>query len=345
MANAKFEFIESMLKKYRDITSEAMEPFFVIKEPKRYLYDLLPQYPKRGGKGLRPGLCIATCRVFGGSTNSAIRSAASLEFFHNMFLIHDDIEDYSEFRRGKPTLHRRYGTPLAINAGDAMNCLASAPLIENTDILGPQLSSEVFYEISHMVRETVEGQAIELGWMHDNKITLTDKDYLRMTLKKTCWYTYIHPCRIGALIGRGGTENLDVFNKFGYYMGAAFQIQDDVLNLIGEKRKYGKEIGGDIWEGKRTLVLIHLLNHCTSSEREKIRIFLAKPRDKRLRGEVNWIFNLMMRYGSIKHAIVSARHLANEALKEFDIAYKDAVDSEDKRFIKGIVHYMIEREL
>jgi geranylgeranyl diphosphate synthase, type II len=341
----KFEFVELMLKKYREITSEAMQPYFLTKEPRKYLYDILPIYPKRGGKGLRPGLCIATCKVFGGSTNSAIRSAASLEFFHNCFIIHDDIEDGSEFRRGKPTLHRKYGSPLAINTGDAMNCLASAPLIENHDVLGPGLSSEIFYEINHMVRETVEGQALELGWMKDNKVNLSDKDYLLMTLKKTCWYTCIHPIRIGALIGKGSSDNLDSFNKFGYYMGVAFQIQDDVLNLIGKRKKYGKEICGDIWEGKRTLVMIHLLNNCSSVEKEKIQIFLAKPRETRLRGEVNWIFNLMMKYSSIKYAVSSARQLANEALKEFQVAYKDAVECEEKRFIQGIVEYMIERDL
>ena len=106
-----------------------------------------------------------------------------------------------------------------------------------------------------MMIETIEGQAMELGWIRDNDCTATDDDYLLMVLKKTCWYSFIHPCRIGALVsGREGVD-LDSFNRFGYYLGAAFQIQDDVLNLEGDRGKYGKEIGGDLLEGKRTLIL------------------------------------------------------------------------------------------
>jgi geranylgeranyl diphosphate synthase type II len=107
---------------------------------------------------------------------------------------------------------------------------------------------------------------MELGWVRDNICDLSIEDYLRMTLKKTCWYTCIHPCRIGALIGTGGDINLERFDRFGYYMGAAFQIQDDILNLVGDRKKYGKEIGGDIWEGKRTMMLIHVINSCTEDD-------------------------------------------------------------------------------
>jgi geranylgeranyl diphosphate synthase type II len=115
-------------------------------------------------------------------------------------------------------------------------------------VLGPDLAWRIFLEIEHMVLQSVEGQALELGWVHENNCELSDDDYLRMTLKKTCWYTCIHPCRIGALIGSRGKIDPNRFNRFGYYLGAAFQIHDDVLNLIGDRAKYGKEIGGDILE-------------------------------------------------------------------------------------------------
>jgi geranylgeranyl diphosphate synthase type II len=345
MQTNKFELVENMLNRYKDITLDAMQPFLRSKEPRRYLYDLLPCYPERGGKGLRPGLCIATCRAFGGSTYSALKSAVSLELFHNAFLIHDDIEDESEFRRGKPTMNAHQGVPIAVNVGDAMNMLAMAPLKQNLSVLGPKLTWQVLAEIEHMVQQSVEGQAMELGWIRDNICTLKEEDYLRMTLKKTCWYTCIHPCRIGALIGTGGSMGLDRFNRFAYFMGAAFQIQDDILNLVGEQKKYGKEIGGDIWEGKRTLVLIHLLNSCTNSEKSKIQNFLATPRSKRKRKDVNWVYRLMAKYQSIEYGRQSAHQLAEEALKEFSVAYGDAPESEDKLFIKQIVEYMIERDI
>ncbi|MCW4009025.1 MAG: polyprenyl synthetase family protein [Candidatus Bathyarchaeota archaeon] len=341
----KFELVESTLNRYKELTLHAMQPFLQSKEPRRYLYDLVPCYPERGGKGLRPGLCIATCRAFGGSTYSAVKSAVALELFHNAFLVHDDVEDESEFRRGKPTMNSAHGVPLAVNLGDAMNLLAITSLKQNLSIIGPKMTWQVLAEIEHMTRQSVEGQAMELGWVRDNICSLKDEDYLRMTLKKTCWYTCIHPCRIGGLIGNGGSSGLDRFNRFGYFMGAAFQIQDDILNLIGVQQKYGKEIGGDIWEGKRTLMLIHLLNSCSKSEREKLVAFLAIPRQQRKRKQVNWVYRLMSQYGSIEYGRQSALQLAEEALKEFDVAYSEAPDSEDKRFIRQIVEYMVERDI
>jgi geranylgeranyl diphosphate synthase, type II len=345
MQENKFKLVEETLEYYKKLTLETLQPYFRPKEPRKYLYDLLPVYPRRGGKGLRPALCIATCRAFGGSTNSALKSAAALELLHNGFLVHDDLEDGSDFRRGLPCMHTAIGMPLAVNLADAMCALAIYPIIENRDTLGGFMTHDILAEVLHMVTETAEGQAIELGWMRDNIVELTDSDYFRMTLKKTAWYTCIHPVRIGALIGSGGSQGLDRFNQFSYFMGVAFQIQDDVLNLVAEYKKYGKEIGGDIWEGKRTMMLIHLLNNCDPMEKSKVTTFLAKPREKREMEEVRWVHNLMLKYDCIDYARAIAKELANESLKEFDMAYRAAPDSADKRFIKDIVHYMIERDL
>jgi geranylgeranyl diphosphate synthase, type II len=346
MSSSKFKFVEDKLNYYKELTAQTLqEEVFKQKEPRKYLYDLVPIYPKRGGKGLRPALCIATCRAYGGSTYSALKSAAAIELLHNAFLIHDDIEDESDFRRGLPTAHAAYGLPIAVNLADAMFALSIYPLIANRDVLGSQVAFEVMQEVLHLYIESSEGQAIELGWVRDNVVDLTDSDYFRMTLKKTAWYTCIHPCRIGALIGSGGSSNLDRFNQFAYFMGVAFQIQDDVLNLIADYKIYGKEIGGDILEGKRTLMLIHLLNTCDHSEKAKITEFLGIPRRKRDSEEVLWIRYLMEKYGSIDYAREVARQLANEALKQFPVAYGNSPESEDKDFIRSVVEFMVERNL
>lgn len=341
----RFQFVEEMLEHYKAITMDTLMALLPEKEPWKYLYELVTVYPLRSGKGLRPGLCIATCGAFGGATERVILSAAAIELLHNAFLVHDDVEDGSEQRRGHPTLGFTYGAPIAINVGDAMNVLSLRPLMENLGVLGPDLTWRIFREIEHMVHESVEGQAMELGWVRDNQLDLTESDYLRMTLKKTCWYTCIHPCRIGSLVASGGTVDPDRFNRFGYYMGAAFQIQDDILNLVGDQVRYGKESYGDIWEGKRTVMLIHMLNHCGPRERGRAQRFLNTPRHQRSSADVEWVFATMQKYRSVDFARSCARQLAGGALREFVVAYGDQLDSAHKRFVEELVIYMIEREL
>lgn len=337
--------VERWLGEFKQETIDALLTYLPNTEPRRYLYDLVPQYPLRAGKGLRPGLCMATCAAFGGRRASVLNSAVALELFHNAFLVHDDVEDGSLSRRGLPTLVAEHGLAIAVNVGDAMNVLSIEPLMRNLEALGPDITWKVFCEIQHMARQSVEGQAMELGWVRDNVVDLADADYLRMTLKKTCWYTCIHPCRIGAIVASRGAIDADRFNRFGYFMGAAFQIQDDVLNLVADEAKYGKEINGDIWEGKRTLMLIHLLANATSTERERLRAFLATPRAARRERQVSWVRARMDSYGSIEHARSCAHDLAVAALSECRQAYADAPPTPEKTFIEGIVLYMIERDL
>lgn len=344
-AAERSRFVEAMLERYRALTLERLLAQLPNKEPRRYLYDLIPLYPQRPSKGLRPALCIATCVAFGGSVERVLQSAVAIELFHNAFLVHDDIEDGSESRRGLPTLYAEHGLGIALNVGDAMNVLSIRPLMDNLTTLGPELTWRIFREIEHMVHESVEGQAMELGWVRDGVCDLDEPDYLRMILKKTCWYTCIHPCRIGALVATGGAVDAERFNRFGYYMGAAFQIQDDILNLVADAKRYGKEIDGDIWEGKRTLMLIHAYRHAKAREQRRIERFLAAPRARRKAADVQWLHETMERLGSIAHARTCARHLAGAALREFVLLYGDRPDSTDKRFIESVVLYMIEREL
>ncbi|MDN3724456.1 polyprenyl synthetase family protein [Aequorivita sp. SDUM287046] len=336
--------MKSMLADYGAHTLNGIQRYIPDKEPKTYLYNLISEYPNRGGKGFRPGLCIAACKAFGGKEEEASHSAVCLELLHNAFLIHDDVEDESFFRRNKPTLHESTNAAIAINVGDAMQVLGLYPLFKNREVLGDKVAMQIFLEVQHMVTESVEGQAMELGWRKDNTSTLTEADYLRMILKKTCWYTCIHPLRIGAIIGTKGKINPEKFDRLGYFMGTSFQIQDDVLNLVADGEKYGKEIGGDILEGKRTLMLIHLMEHCSPNELAGILQFLSIPIKQRQQAKAHEILEMMHAYGSIEHAANTARYLAGAALKEFYTIFSRLPDSEDKSLIETIIIYMINRE-
>jgi geranylgeranyl diphosphate synthase type II len=343
-AASRKESVERLLETYSALVRKCILEVISTADLGPDLYAPLTAYPVRGGKGLRPALCIATCRAFGGRLGRVLNSAVALELLHNAFLVHDDIEDGSEYRRGKPTLHTEYGTALAINVGDAMNALSLRLLIENRSLLGAELSWRICAEFEHLAGQSVEGQAMELGWIRDNRCDLADTDYLRMILKKTCWYSAMHPCRVGALIASSGACAPEDFDLFGYYLGAAFQIQDDILNLVGDQDTYGKEIGGDIYEGKRTLILIHLLNSCSPDEKEQIKLFLAESRTTRSASDVARIMSLIIQYRSIEYARSCARDLAAAALHQFQIAYRRASDNNDTRFIEGLVHYLMDRK-
>lgn len=242
------------------------------------LYDLVFDYPLRDAKALRPALCVATCCALGGSLEAVSNSATVIELFHNAFLIHDDIEDGSEKRRCAPTLHRVHGLPVAINVGDAMFALTLEPLLENTRRLDLGRALRILKVIARMVRESAEGQALELAWIGDARWNLADRDYLRMVHKKTSHYTFITPVVVGAIVAGETGEGLDRLRLFATALGAAFQIQDDVLNLAGDEERTGKEVDGDLWEGKHTLVLLHAVRSCTEKERRRATAILRKRR-------------------------------------------------------------------
>ena len=195
---------DDLLASYRRRASEEIERRLPHGEPREWLYEPLADYPRRSGKGLRAALCLAACAAHGGEEDDALAAAAAIELAHSAFLVHDDIQDGSEWRRGHPTLHRRVGLPLAVNAGDALAVLSLEVLRADTGRLGRRLGLRILSEFSSAMWQTLEGQAVELGWRRDGVTNLSPQNYLELILRKTCWYTTIAPLRIGALIGSWG---------------------------------------------------------------------------------------------------------------------------------------------
>ncbi|BCZ25388.1 polyprenyl synthetase family protein [Mycobacterium senriense] len=316
------------------------------------LYDLILDYPLRGGKALRPALSIATCLGLGGHLEAILPTAATLELYHNAFLIHDDIEDESWWRRGKPTLHIDHGVPIAVNVGDAMLSLSLQPLLDNVERVGLGPALRILRAVAKMTRMTVDGQGLELEWVRSNTWRLDDADYLTMVELKTSWYTFITPLQAGAIAAGAGPERMAPLESLGRHLGAAFQITDDLLNLRADPEEYGKEIGGDIWEGKRTLMLLHTLRSAEPKDQERAVAILAKrrpgpdgelelaqlldrltvcgqlsqsgraqiqarlqvrqPSEAKSLNDIRWVYELMHRTGSLKHA----RNVAAEHAKE-----------------------------
>jgi geranylgeranyl diphosphate synthase, type II len=312
-------------------------------EPHDWLYRLVRSYPSRPGKAIRPALCLATCRAFGGSDDDAMGAAVAIEMVHNAFLVHDDIVDGSERRRGRPTLPAEHGLGLALNAGDALAILAHRVLRQQTRRLDDDLGERLLDEFDTMALRTLEGQATELGWRRDAVARLAPEDYLELIMHKTCWYTTIHPLRVGALLGSRGRADLLPMVRFGFHLGAAFQIQDDLLNLIANESLYGKEINGDLREGKRTLVLIHLIGAATGSDRAAVHRYLRQSPDERTPAAVAEIRDLIDAYGSIEFARAYAEGIAGAALDAFGVAFAAARPGPDTEFIRAMVPYMLGR--
>ena len=169
-------------------------------------------------------------------------------------------------------------------------------------------------------------------------------DYLRMVLKKTAWYSFIHPMRVAALVAGAG-ENLERFHRLGFLVGAAFQIQDDILNLIGSAARYGKEIGGDLWEGKRTLVLSHAFTHASAADRARLEQFFSHPGQPRLEREMIRIYDVLGQTGSIDWARRAASQLSEAAQKELSVAFAGAREGPDLDFVRSLVDYVVERDV
>jgi geranylgeranyl diphosphate synthase type II len=308
------------------------------------LYDLMLDYPLRGGKGLRPALCIAICRALGGRLEDIVRTATVIELYHNAFLIHDDVEDGSLLRRGKPTLHREYGVPTAVNVGDAMLAMAMKPLLDNTRSIGLGKALTILDTVARMALESAEGQAMELDWARRNVWRLADVDYWHLVYKKTCWYTFIAPMLIGAIAADMPRERMRRLRKFAILVGVSFQIQDDLLNLEADEAAYGKEIAGDLVEGKRTLILLHAMRAAGGEDRREAERILSKPPAEKSAGELTFLTDLIRRTGSIDYARRVALAAASRATRVLDTLSAWTSPSVHVAFLRELVAYVVERD-
>jgi len=280
-------------------------------------YALMRDYPARGGKRLRGRFVVAACAAHGGDPARALAPAAALELFQNWVLVHDDIEDDSEERRGLPALHRAVGVPVALNVGDAMHVYMWQALLA---LRGDERfdADAIRAEFLRVIHRTAEGQHLDLAWVAEGRFAVGEAAYLRMVTLKTSWYTVIGPLRLGAFAA--GRAPDPAFETHGARLGAAFQIRDDVLNLDPEAAT-GKEFAGDLFEGKRTLVLAHLFAHATPDEAAEAETRLAKPRAAKTVEDRDRLLALIARHGSLAHAQSVAEREAAEALAGLRAAF------------------------
>lgn len=302
---------EEYLARYANRVGELINSFIPHgshSDMDRYLYAPLLNYSQNGGKRHRPLICFASCMAVGGDVARSLSAAAAIEHFHTAALIHDDIADEAELRRGEPCLHLTEGLGLAINMGDLALSLVNGAVV-NDPSLDDATKVRVVVELTNMTRRTIEGQALDIGWARDGRYDITPEDYLVMATHKTAHYSGAVPLAVGAIVGGGTPAQVEALRNYGLDTGLAFQIQDDLLNLIGTEESTKKDFRNDITEGKRTLVVVHALQN--SSQRERlVEILSSKEKDPAVLAEA---VEIMEESGSIDYARTYAENLTSIA--------------------------------
>ena len=227
----------------------------VIADLNTYLYQPLRGFSATGGKRVRPALVLLATQAVHGNVEAALPVACAIEDFQSAALIHDDIADKSELRRGEPCLYRRLGTGLAINVGDAA-LVHTIGRICHGNAYDETTRLRLIDALISMQEHTLEGQALDLGWTQENRWDITPDEYLFMATSKTAYYSAAYPLLCGAIVGGGTAEQRSALEAFGLKAGLAFQLQDDLLNLVGNAKTQGKDFRSDITEGKRTLLVV-----------------------------------------------------------------------------------------
>ncbi|MCI5157930.1 MAG: polyprenyl synthetase family protein [Candidatus Electrothrix sp. AUS1_2] len=236
-----------------------------------FLAEVLQHALFQGGKRLRPVLVIFSSRLCGRDDDNLYLLAAAFEYLHTATLIHDDVIDHAENRRGKESVVKKYGMAAAILAGDWLHARCMY-------LIGRLAGQEGLNVMCGATQAMVDGEFLQLRYAADSAVT--EKQYRSVVLRKTAGLMSA-TCAIGALYGKGSQEQQHALALYGEKIGVAFQIIDDLLDYLGDEQATGKMVGNDFIEGKMTLPLIHALAHASDADKaELIRILEAAPRDR-----------------------------------------------------------------
>jgi geranylgeranyl diphosphate synthase type I len=315
--------------------NEFIENILSDKKP-AHLYKASRYLIEAGGKRLRPFLTIKACEAAGGNTKDAIPFAASVEILHNFTLVHDDVMDNDDLRRGKPTVHTKYGKPMAILAGDLLFAKVYQSVL---DYAPAHLSSDdivfALQKLTDAIITLCEGQVLDVSF--PQAIDVTEKDYIFMISGKTS--ALFKACaEVGVIAAGASKEVIDSLGKFAWDAGIAFQIVDDILGITANESKLGKPVGSDIREGKKTIIMIHALKHADKTQKETL-LAAMKGADTTAE-ELSSAVKVLNELGSIEYAKKKGDKYLETAFKSIE----NIPDSEAKRQLVSLVNYFVQRE-
>ena len=321
-------------KKYRDAFESGLKNYLDKKSPEN-LYEPIQYILNLGGKRIRPLLVLMSADLFGHKYKEAVRAALAIEIFHNFTLVHDDIMDSAELRRGSVTVHNKWNINTGIISGDVMLIKAYQALEEYEN----PLFSKLIKLLNKTALEVCEGQQYDIDF--EEKVDVNQNNYLEMIRLKTA---ALIGCalKMGALIADASQDDLEAIYEFGELLGIAFQIQDDYLDVYGDSISFGKKIGGDIIENKKTILFHYAMSNGSINEKKELLKWYDKRKGNALDNEkidaVKSIFDKT-------NAGEACMKLVNDyTIKAFKILSNLEISPEAKNIFKNFGENLMKRE-
>ncbi|MHB8578833.1 MAG: polyprenyl synthetase family protein [Ignavibacteriaceae bacterium] len=324
--NDKFYFL---YERERIIIENKLEKLLQNRKPAS-LYFPGSYILRGGGKRLRPLLVLFSAKAVGGKLSSVYNSAIAVELLHNFTLVHDDIMDNADKRRGKLTLHKKYDVNTAILVGDSLLSVAYENLLKDCkDNAKPALEA-----FTKGLVEVCEGQSMDKDF--ETKKNISINDYILMIKKKTAAMAEMC-CKIGAILGGGSPKDIQALANFGKNIGIAFQIQDDLLDIIGDEKEFGKFVGGDLVEGKKTFLLLKAFEKAKGGNRKKIQKIIN---GKGIKHEEILVYReLYEKLGVLDDAKTEIKQYTKKALKSVQVLH----NNNDREFFSWLANSLIKR--
>jgi len=321
------------IKEYQESFISALEKGILLKEPKN-LYEPIRYILSIGGKRMRPILTLISAEIFNADFNKAIPAAIAVEIFHNFSLVHDDIMDDAPLRRGKETVHEKWGLNTGILSGDAMLILA----YQYFEQYEPKIFRSLAKLFSKTALEVCEGQQLDVDF--ENRDDVTISEYLKMIEYKTA-VLVAAALKMGAIVAETTEENCENIYEFGLNLGIAFQIQDDYLDAFGNPETFGKQPGGDINENKKTYLYLKALEHANTYEKEQLmHLFSIKPQDNE--DKINSVESIFLSTGAADAALDAIR---DYTYKAFATLEKINISDDKKAMLKTFGENLMERKV
>lgn len=319
------------IKELQDIINQSIENEKIGGEP-RGLYEPIEYTLQSGGKRIRPALVLMACNLFTDHIDEAIRPAIGLEIFHNFTLLHDDIMDHADIRRGLATVHKKWDENTAILSGDAMFIKAYEYFL---DCKSPAFR-DILKVFNQTALEVCEGQQYDMEF--EKRQEVSEQEYIRMIELKTS-VLLAAALKIGALIGGAEKPEADLLYEFGRNIGLAFQLQDDLLDVYGDENVFGKQIGGDIVSNKKTFLLIKAKELANNEKREILESWLQNKEADRIE-KVKAVTSI---YNKIKIKETTQNRILELTQKALDYLDQINVENEKKIELKNLAGKLINR--